>query len=167
MRIDNGVDTAKFADLASSSLTPNLVYFGRFSSNKGLARLIDAFDAMCSEIPEARLHLMGRDWDNLLPALNARIAAARQSGAITIHVDPSDDDIRCAIAKSSFFASASEYEGFGLTLVEASGCGMLAIVSTIPSFASILGTQIRAEPFTSKIPRPRVEKWPLLHSEGN
>ena len=82
---------------------------------------------------------MGRDWDNLLPALNARIAAARQSGAITIHVDPSDDDIRCAIAKSSFFASASEYEGFGLTLVEALAAGMLAIVSTIPSFASILG----------------------------
>ena len=83
LRIDNGVDTAKFADLASRNVTPNLVYFGRFSSNKGLYRLIDAFDAMCDEIPKARLHLMGRDWDNLLPALNEQIAAARHPAPIT------------------------------------------------------------------------------------
>jgi alpha-1,3-mannosyltransferase len=139
LRIDNGVDTTKFADLASRSIAPNFVYFGRFSSNKGLARLIDAFDAMCDEIPEARLHLMGRDWDNLLPALNQRIAAVRQSGAILVHVNPSDDDIRRVIAKSSFFASAPDYEGFGLTLVEALAAGLLPIVSTIPSFVSILG----------------------------
>ena len=35
--------------------------------------------------------------------------------------------------------SASQYEGFGLTLVEALAAGLLPIVSTIPSFASILG----------------------------
>jgi alpha-1,3-mannosyltransferase len=139
LRIDNGVDTVKFADLASRNLTPSLVYFGRFSSNKGLDRLIDAFDTMCNEIPKARLHLMGRDWDALLPALHERIAAAHHPAAITVHVDPADDDIRRVIAKSSFFASASEYEGFGLTLVEALASGLLPIVSTIPSFASILG----------------------------
>lgn len=139
LRIDNGVDTVKFADLASRNVIPSLVYFGRFSSNKGLNRLIDSFDAMCDEIPKARLHLMGRDWDDLLPALNERIAAARHAAAITVHVDPSDDDIRRVIAKSSFFASASEYEGFGLTLVEALAAGLLPIVSPIPSFASVLG----------------------------
>ena len=139
LRIDNGVDTNKFAGLASHRCVPTLVYFGRFSANKGLDRLVDAFDVLCDEIPKARLHIMGRDWDDVLPALRERIRAARHGTAVTIHEEPSDDDIRRVIAASSFFVSASQYEGFGLTLVEALAAGLLPIVSTIPSFASILG----------------------------
>ena len=118
---------------------PTLVYFGRFSSNKGLDRLIDAFDAFCDEIPRARLHIMGRDWDDVLPASGSAYGAARHGTAVTVHEEPNDDDIRRVIAASSFFVSASQYEGFGLTLVEALAAGLLPIVSTIPSFASILG----------------------------
>ena len=138
-RIDNGVDTSKFADAASRKFVPTLVYFGRFSSNKGLDRLIDAFDVLRDEVPRARLHIMGRDWDDLLPSLKERIGAARHGTAITVHENPTDDDIRRVIASSSFFVSASQYEGFGLTLVEALAAGLLPMVSPIPSFASILG----------------------------
>jgi alpha-1,3-mannosyltransferase len=139
VRIDNGVDTNKFAGLASRKFVPTLVYFGRFSANKGLDRLVDAFDVLCDELPRARLHIMGRDWGDLLPALKERIHAARHGTAITVHEAPSDDDIRRVISASSYFVSASQYEGFGLTLVEALAAGLLPIVSPLPSFASILG----------------------------
>jgi alpha-1,3-mannosyltransferase len=138
MRIDNGVDTAKFVVQAAPTFTPTLVYFGRFSSNKGLDRLIAAFDSLCTLVPGARLHLMGRDWDRLLPDLKARIGATRQGRQISLYLDPTDDDIRNIVAKSSFFVSASRYEGFGLALVEAMAAGLVPIVSRIPSFASIL-----------------------------
>jgi len=136
--IDNGVDTSKFAGLASRRFTPNLVYFGRFSINKGLDRLIDAFDVLKDEVPATRLHIMGRDWDDVLPSLMEQIRRVRHGESITIHQDPSDDDIRRVIAESSFFVSASRYEGFGLALVEALAAGLLPIASPIPSFASIL-----------------------------
>jgi alpha-1,3-mannosyltransferase len=139
VRIDNGVDTAKFADHAARTFTPTLVYFGRFASNKGLERLIAAFDVLCDRRPDARLHLMGRDWDGLLPALQGCIRAARHGSRISMHVDPSDADIRSVIAESSFFVSASRYEGFGLALVEALAAGLVPIVARIPSFANILG----------------------------
>ncbi len=61
----NGVDTSKFADAASRKFVPTLVDFGRFSSNKGLDRLIDAFEVLRDEVPRARLHIMGGDWDEL------------------------------------------------------------------------------------------------------
>ena len=139
VRIDNGVDTNKFAGLASRKFVPTLVYFGRLSANKGLDRLVDAFDVLCDELPKARLHIMGRDWDDVLPDLKERIHAARHGTAVTIHEEPSDDAIRRVIAASSFFVSASRYEGFGLTLVEALAAGLLPIVSPLPSFVSILG----------------------------
>lgn len=138
-RIDNGVDTEKFAQCGPRRFTPTLVYFGRLSSNKGLDRLVDAFDVLRDEIPKARLHIMGRDWDSVLPSLKERIAAARSRSGISIHENPSDDDIRQVMATSSFFVSASLYEGFGLTLVEALSAGLLPMVSYIPSFADILG----------------------------
>jgi alpha-1,3-mannosyltransferase len=139
LRIDSGVDTDKFAGLASRKFVPTLVYFGTFATNEGLDRLIDAFDVLCDEIPKARLHLMGRDRDDLLPAIKERIAASRHGSAISVHEDPGNDDIKRVIAKSSFFVSASQDEGFGLTLVEALSAGLLPIVSPIRSFADILG----------------------------
>ena len=138
IRIDNGVDTHKFADRASRTLVPHLVYFGRLASNKGLERLIDAFDRLSAKLPEARLHIMGRDWDGLLDALRHRIAATGHGERITIHVNPTDAEIKHVIGECSFFVSASKYEGFGLALVEAMAAGLVPIVSRLPSFASIL-----------------------------
>jgi alpha-1,3-mannosyltransferase len=139
LRIEGGVDTDKFAGLASRKFVLTLVYFGSFATNERLDRLIDAFDALGDEIPKARLHLMGRDRDGLLPALKGRIAASRHGSAISVHEDPSNDDIKRVVARSSFFVSASQDEGCGLTLVEALSAGLLPIVSPIPAFADILG----------------------------
>src|SRR5690606_36267502 len=93
IRIDDGVDTAKFARAASPDFSCNFVYFGRFSANKGLQSLLDAFDALCATNPDARLHLMGSDWDGTLPALQKRILGLRCRSSIKVHVDPTDDDI--------------------------------------------------------------------------
>lgn len=137
-RIGNGGDAAKFADAASRKFAPTLVYFGSFSSSKGIERLIDAFDALCADVPRARLHLMGRESGGFLPALDACIAVARRRSAITVHVDPTDDDIRRVVAKSCFFVSASHHEEFGFELIEALGAGLVPVVSQIASFARVL-----------------------------
>jgi alpha-1,3-mannosyltransferase len=42
------------------------------------------------------------------------------------------------LQQCSFFVSASEYEGFGLTVVEALSAGLLPIVSRIPTFQQII-----------------------------
>jgi alpha-1,3-mannosyltransferase len=138
MRIDNGVDHSKFFNCGRRTFAPHLVYFGRLASNKGLERLIDAFSGLRAKMPDACLHIMGRDWDRLLAPLQQRIDAAGHTSKIVIHVDPTDADIRRIIAQCSFFVSASRYEGFGMALVEAMGAGLLPIVSRIPSFAAIL-----------------------------
>jgi alpha-1,3-mannosyltransferase len=139
LRIENGVDIEKFAGMAARKFVPTLVYFGAFATNEGLDRLIDAFDVLSDEIPKARLNLMGRDQDRLLPALKERIAASRHGSAIFVHEDPSNDDIKRVVAKSSFFVSASQAEGFQVSLVEALSAGLLPIVSPVPAFADILG----------------------------
>jgi len=137
--IENGVNTEKFAGFGSQTFTPNLLYIGRFAVNKGLDELVEAFDVIASEMPNARLHIVGNDFDGLYPHLRQRIAALPNGNNIHIHTGLSDDGVKEVIKDCSFFVSASHYEGFGLTVVEAMSAGLLPIVNRIKSFEAIVG----------------------------
>ncbi len=138
--IENGVNTEKFADCGSATFTPNLLYIGRFSVNKGLNAMVEAFDVIAEAFPEARLHVVGNDFDGLYPCLQQRVASLRNGQKIHFHMGLSDEGIRDVIKDCSFFVSASEYEGFGQTVVEAMSAGLLPIVNRIKSFETIIGT---------------------------
>lgn len=136
--IDNGVDTEKFSDASSSTLSPSLVYFGRFASHKGLHRLLDVFRVILQIRPDARLTLIGGDWDGTLASVRQRANDPAFGGKIAIATDLDDASTRAHLQKCSFFVSASEYEGFGLTVVEALSAGLVPIVSAIPTFEQII-----------------------------
>ena len=137
--IENGVNTKKFAGVGSPHFAPTLLYIGRFSVNKGLDKMVDAFDVIANEIPGARLHIVGNDFDGLYPRLQQRIAGLRNGGNIQVHMGLSDEGICDVMKACSFLVSASEYEGFGQTVVEAMSAGLLPIVNRIKSFETILG----------------------------
>lgn len=136
--VENGIDTTKFVDVSSRECRPSFVYFGRFASHKGLTQLVDAFEVVAKRLPGARLKLIGTDWDGTLARLRARRGSAMQSGQVEIKTDLSDEAIAAELRDCSFFVSASEYEGFGLALVEALSAGLIPVASPIPSFQAIL-----------------------------
>jgi alpha-1,3-mannosyltransferase len=136
--IDNGVNTEKFLDASPTTFSPSLVYFGRFASHKGLHRLLDVFRAILQIFPDARLTFIGSDWDGTLASVQKRANDPAFDGKITIATDLDDASTRARLQKCSFFISASEYEGFGLTVVEALSAGLVPIVSAIPTFKQII-----------------------------
>jgi alpha-1,3-mannosyltransferase len=137
--IENGVNTQKFADSGSRTCKPGLVYIGRFASNKGLDKMVDTFDVLADAVPDARLHIVGNDFDGLLPDLRRRISALKNGSKIQVHLGLSDQGMLEVMNECSFFVSASEYEGFGQTVVEAMSAGLLPIVNRIASFEKIVG----------------------------
>jgi alpha-1,3-mannosyltransferase len=136
--IENGVGTEKFANSASASPTPTLIAMGRLASNKGLHRLVDAFDVLAQRMPAARLHIVGNDYDGLGPMLRARIGRSPFAAQMHIHQGLNDQAARTLVSESSFFVSAASYEGFGLTLVEALAAGLTPIVQRITALEAIL-----------------------------
>ena len=121
----NGVDTRKFAGASSPEFKPALIYFGRFAANKGLKSLIASFAALKRRVPEASLRLVGNDFDGTLPALRSQIEKNIEDESVSIHTGQDDKDFRKIISECSFFVSASRYEGFGLSLVEAMSAGLI------------------------------------------
>lgn len=136
--IDNGVDIEKFAAASSPVFKHSFVCFGRIASHKGLERAIDTLEILRTRFPEAELRIIGNDADGTLPRLRAKYAPLLREGSVKIKTGLSDESIARSLKECSFFISASEYEGFGLALVEALSAGLVPIVNQIPSFEQIV-----------------------------
>lgn len=135
--VENGVDTRKFADAGAQTLSKRMVFVGRFSSNKRLDRLFDLLAALRAADPEWTLSVIGMPWDDD-PATLARMAAERGiTGAVQVETGLSDVEIAARLADASFVASASEYEGFGISIIEGMSAGMIPILNEIAAFRRV------------------------------
>lgn len=137
MLIENGVDIAKFAGAASPVPRRRLVSIGRFSKNKRPDRLIATMRDLASRDPDWHLDLVGvaSDWTG--PALRAAIAKAGMERHVSLHLGLGDDEVRRLLGQASLFVSASEFEGFGLVLIEALSAGLVPVVQPNAAFSGL------------------------------
>jgi glycosyltransferase involved in cell wall biosynthesis len=140
--IPHGVDTARFRPAAAgerSALRTRLglpsdasiaVYTGRLLRGKGLEVLIDAFAAVAAADPRARLLIVGSGAGQPLSieaSLQAQVEAAGLAQRVSLvgRVDSVQDYLRA----SDVFVFPSLFEALGLSLLEASACGLPAVAS--------------------------------------
>ena len=137
--IENGADIGKFADIASRAPERRIVTIGRFSVNKRLDHLLDAGVALTRRNPEWHLDIVGAESDLNAADLRREIAARSLEKSVTLTISPDNQEIRDIIAKASLFASASEYEGFGLVALEAMSAGLLPVLNANDAYHSLAG----------------------------
>ncbi len=137
--VENGVDTAKFADLSSATPRRRIVTIGRFSVNKRLDRLFDAMQALQAVSPEWHLDVVGSPSDLSEQDLRSEIARRGLADHVTLHVGVDNAAVRRLIAQASLFASASEYEGFGLVAVEAMSAGLVPVLHPNDAYQVLAG----------------------------
>jgi alpha-1,3-mannosyltransferase len=136
--IENGVNTTKYADAAAREPVKAIAYIGRFSINKRLDRLITFCSALRRIDDQWRFIIAGRPWD--LDAAQI-VALAKQAGvddAVQVIADPCDAEVRRLLAGCSVLASASEFEGFGIAVVEGLSAGLYPLLNDIPAFRRLL-----------------------------
>jgi glycosyltransferase involved in cell wall biosynthesis len=128
--IPAGIDFKRFESIPSPScfrdhfgLTGRIVlYAGRLASNKGLAHLLDAVPKVISEFPDTTFVLVGED-EGERKALELQAERLGISGNVVFCGYISDDKLfKSAFAACNVFGLPSEYEAFGLVLLEAMAC---------------------------------------------
>jgi len=116
---------------------PYVLFVGRLASNKGLLPLLEAFAPLAHRDPAASLVLVGPD-GGMKVAFEARVRALGIEARVKL-IGWIDDEAMLAAAyrEARFFVLPSEYEAFGLVLLEALGQGTAVIatrVGGIPEF---------------------------------
>ena len=98
------------------------------NTQKRFDRLIDAFAAISSKYPNWHVDIFGEG--NLRNTLEQQIERLGLKDKILIHQPSSNiyDEYLC----SELYVMSSDYEGFGLVLVEAMACGVPVISTDCP-----------------------------------
>ncbi len=138
--IENGITIEKFIGAGSPTPQKRIVTLGRFSVNKRLDRLIEMMARLNAKQAGWHLDIIGFPSDLSQADLEALVKKSGLAEVVTLHVGIDNNAISTIMAKASFFASASEYEGFGLVAIEAMSAGLLPILQENEAFSALAAT---------------------------
>lgn len=125
------VDMDRFHPAPAPVEEPIAVFISPLAPNKGIDRVLDAFELVRARVPEARLVVAGRG--PLQPMVEQRAAAS--GGAVSYVGSLPGDEVADLLRRSAVFVTAPRptrvwNEQFGLAYVEAMASG-LPVVTTI------------------------------------
>lgn len=105
-----------------------IICVGRLTQIKRFDRVIDAFSMIADKYPEWFVDIFGEG--DLHEQLQKQIFELHLTGRINIK--PPTLDIYTEYQNSSFFVLGSDYESFGLVLIEAMACGIPVVSVNCP-----------------------------------
>ncbi|MBZ9936163.1 glycosyltransferase family 4 protein [Mesorhizobium sp. BR1-1-16] len=135
--IENGVDIDKFRGAASPRKVKHLVTIGRLAVNKRPERLLAAMAELVRRDPEWQLSVVGTASDWSAERFMAEVARLGLDDHVTLHLGVPDAEVRAVIGRASLFVSASDFEGFGIALVEAASAGLGLVVHANTAFSDL------------------------------
>ncbi len=110
---------------------PFVLFVGRLASNKGLLALVAGFEALSRHDPSARLVLVGED-GGMRPRIEEEVRRRGLAERVRFTGFVADERmLAAAFCEARLFALPSEYEAFGLVLLEALAQGTPVVASRV------------------------------------
>lgn len=135
--IENGVD-ARFFDVHKRPERGLLVTVGRLAKHKRIEQIIGLLPSIRTRVPEVRLVVVGPDVDGLRPDLEAQAAKLGVPDRVEFAGAVADEDLLGYLARAHVFITASDYESFGIALLEAMSTGTVVAANAIPAFRELV-----------------------------
>ncbi|MFB3855036.1 MAG: glycosyltransferase family 4 protein [Vicinamibacterales bacterium] len=111
---------------------PLVLYVGSIFNRRRVPDLIAAFGDVAAAIPDARLEIVGEDRTYPAEDLAGAVERSHARDRIRLRSYVTDDELAELYARASVFVFLSEYEGFGLTPLEALARGVPPVVLDTP-----------------------------------
>ena len=144
VRLPNGIKP--IGDFTASGR--DMLYIGRLASHKGVEHVIRALAAMPSTpaddasshgAPPPHFHVVGPEWDVSPADLQALAVDCGVADRVHLHGFVDDAALQALAARCGLFVSGSQYEGFGMSMVEAMAVGLVPVVHANASFQELVG----------------------------
>ncbi|MQA29799.1 MAG: glycosyltransferase [Luteitalea sp.] len=132
--IPPGVDAFGTEGASPRAVRPgaHVLYVGSIFNRRHIPDLVRAFSAVIRTHPEARLDIVGdnRTWPR--QSIGDVIDREGQTGRVRWHQYVTDAELVSLYSRSRVFAFLSEYEGLGLTPLEALAAGIPSVLLDTP-----------------------------------
>ncbi|VAW34704.1 hypothetical protein MNBD_CHLOROFLEXI01-3742, partial [hydrothermal vent metagenome] len=116
---------------------PYILSVGTLQPRKNYQMLIRAFQPLADRLPHHLVIIGGKGW--LYDEMLAEVARQGLAGRVHFIGFVDDADLPTLYSDASLFAFPSLYEGFGLPLLEAMGCGTAVLTSNSSSLPEVAG----------------------------
>lgn len=136
--VHDGIDYTGFSTIPRRPERGRLLSLGRLARHKGIDDLIRLIPVLRADIPEARLIVVGPDWERIRAECEALARDLGVGDVVEFKGCLADEAVREEIGRAEYFVSASRYEGFGISLLEAMSAGLTPIVNRIRRFEEVI-----------------------------
>jgi len=107
---------------------PVVLFVGSMFNRRRIPDLVRAFARLAAHDPAVRLDIVGEDRTWPAQHVSALVEDLGLDSRVTLHSWVDDEALRALYQRASVFAFLSEYEGFGLTPLEALAYGVPIVV---------------------------------------
>jgi len=164
--IENGVNVQKFAGCGAPRLSPVMIYFGRWSVNKGLIETLALLRELVARHPEWQLIIAGREYDHTAAELQAVIEQHGLTPHVRLVANPGEQELAALIGQASYYICLSRHEGFGIAPIEGMSAGLTPVLSDIPPFRNLVEKSGMGVLVDTRQPDRAVEQIVSLHAQG-
>jgi len=136
--IPNGVEMETYSKIKRKPEKNMLLFIGRLSPNKRIDLLVELVYLLKEDAPGVKLYVAGSEWRNEQKKLDALVWKKNLEGSVIFTGEVSEKEKISLLSRAEFFVSASEYEGFGISVIEAMAAGLPVIANDIDSFRNFI-----------------------------
>ncbi len=140
VRVDNGVEVEAFSSVSKNIEFGYLLYIGRLDSHKRIDNLVRTIPFLLKKNINVKLGIIGPDWNDTRKGLEHIAKGLGIKNSINFMGSLSRDNLLNELSKAHLFVSASEYEGFGISAIEAMASGTPCVLNDIASFRDFIAT---------------------------
>lgn len=127
----NAIDHRLFSQLrVPKAKDPLITYVGRVKRYKRIEMIVDAVAILRPAITNLRLHIAGGG--DHLADLRAYVVRRGLEGVVTVSGSVSEQEKAEAMSRAWLFVTASQKEGWGITVIEANAAGTPVVAFRVP-----------------------------------
>jgi alpha-1,3-mannosyltransferase len=136
--IENGANIDRFWRLKKRVEPGLMLGISRLVENKRVHKVLEAMASLKDRYPEMRLEWVGADFVGLRASLERRAVELGLGGRVRFHGATSREELYGLLERAQLFVSASAYEGFGLSTIEAMSAATVPVVTAVGAHPNVI-----------------------------